>query len=75
VRFGVARILAEAPPDVASDPIAELLDAQLRATPLAARLLVAVWRSALMAVAEGVDTEVARHGLVWMLAPPPRNAS
>lgn len=75
VRFGVARILAEPPPDDAVDPIAELLGAQLHATPLAARLLVAAWRSALMAVAEGAHTEAARQGLVWVLTPPAQNVS
>jgi AcrR family transcriptional regulator len=68
VRFGVTRMLSEAPHDPATDVI------RLTLRPLvtddaagAAPVLAAAWRGALGVVAEGLPADEARRGLTWVL--------
>ena len=68
LRFEVARILAEPKPDDGTDPIAAQLEAST-GNEVAAGCLAAAWRSALLAVASGVEPETARSGLLWVLEP------
>ena len=69
VRFGVTRILAEPRRDGAPDTIAAALRELL---PLPARpagaMLAAVWRAALLAVAEGASPAAAKTGMDWVLS-------
>jgi len=67
-RAGFLRLLGEAHPERAGDPVAALLEARLEAAPLGA-MLAAAWRAALLACAEGADPAATREALV-ALAPP-----
>lgn len=68
VHFGVCRILAEPLPVPRDDPVADtlrpLLPKRLRAAPA---ILVASWRAALLAVADGVPSTTARASLSYLL--------
>jgi len=71
VRQGVTRILAEARPDDAPDPIADLLGGLLpRSAHPASAMLAAAWRCSLVAVANGASPRAARAGLDWVLHVP-----
>jgi AcrR family transcriptional regulator len=70
IRFGVARILAEGPPEEWPDPIAETIEHLIPGKAIAAQCVAAAWRGALMAVANGSSPKAARSGLVWVLATP-----
>jgi AcrR family transcriptional regulator len=70
IRFGVTRILAEGPPEEWPDPIAETVERMIPGNAIAAKCVVAAWRGALMAVANGSSPKAARSGLAWVLAIP-----
>jgi hypothetical protein len=70
IRFGVTRILAEDPPEEWPDPIVETVEHLIPGNPIAAQCVVAAWRGALMAVANGSSPKAARSGLAWVLAVP-----
>jgi AcrR family transcriptional regulator len=70
IRFGVTRILAEGPPEEWPDPIAETVELMIPGNAIAAKCVVAAWRGALMAVANGSSPRAARSGLAWVLAIP-----
>lgn len=70
IRFGVTRILAEAPPEDWLDPVSETVEVMIPGNAIAARCVVAAWRGALLAVANGSSPKAARSGLVWVLAVP-----
>ena len=74
VRFGATRILAEPRPDAAPDPVAATVERLIESNPVAARCVVAAWRGALMAVADGIDPGVARSGIAWVMAMPEEQA-
>ena len=67
VRFGVAQILAEPPPDQTPDTVAALLRELLRSARPAGAMLSAAWRAALLAVADGVSPSEAKAGMSWVL--------
>ena len=70
IRFGVTRILAEGLPEEWPDRIAETVEHLIPGNAIAAQCVVAAWRGALMAVANGSSPKAARSGLVWVLAIP-----
>jgi AcrR family transcriptional regulator len=70
IRFGVTRILAEGPHEEGPDPIAETVAHLIPGNAIAAQCVVAAWRGALMAVANGSSPQAARAGLAWVLAIP-----
>jgi AcrR family transcriptional regulator len=70
VRFGATRILAEAPPEEWPDPVAETVERMIPGNAIAAQCVVAAWRGALLAVANGSSPQAARSGLAWVLAMP-----
>ena len=70
IRFGVNRILAEPSPGEWPDPVASTVEHIISGNSIAAQCVVAAWRGALMAVANGSSREAARSGLVWVLAAP-----
>lgn len=67
VRFGVTRILAEPRPDDQPDAVAALLAGSVPEPAPVAPMLAAVWRAALLAVADGTDAAEARTALRWVL--------
>lgn len=70
IRFGITRILAEPSPWGWPDPVAETVERLIPDNSIAAQCVVAAWRGALWAVANGSPPDVARSGLVWVLATP-----
>jgi AcrR family transcriptional regulator len=70
IRFGVTRILAEAPPEDWPDPVAKTVAHMIPGNAIAAQCVVAAWRGALLAVANGSSPKAARSGLAWVLAVP-----
>lgn len=70
IRFGVTRILAEPSPGEWPDPVAGTVEHLIPGNSIAAQCVVAAWRGALLAVANGSSPEAARSGLVWVLATP-----
>ncbi len=70
VRFGATRILAEAPPEDWPDPVSETVERMIPGHAIAARCVVAAWRGALLAVANGSSPQAAKSGLAWVLAIP-----
>lgn len=65
VREGFLRMLGDPPGGAAHDRLAEMLSASTApATPVLGRILAAAWRAALVAVAEGTDSQDARAALV-----------
>jgi AcrR family transcriptional regulator len=70
IRFGVTRILAEGPAEEWPDPITETVAGLIPENAIAAQCVVAAWRGALMAVANGSSPKAARSGLAWVLAIP-----
>ncbi|HUP18089.1 MAG TPA: TetR/AcrR family transcriptional regulator [Acidimicrobiia bacterium] len=70
IRFGVTRILAEAPPQDWPDSVAKTVEHMIPGNAIAAQCVVAAWRGALLAVANGSSPKAARSGLAWVLAVP-----
>ncbi len=67
VREGFLRILGDPPAGSEHDRLAELLTASTApASPVLGRILAAAWRAALVAVAEGSDSQQARAGFLAM---------
>jgi AcrR family transcriptional regulator len=62
VREGFLRILGDPPVGAEADRLADMLAATT--TPVLGRVLAAAWRAALVAVADGADTEKARAALL-----------
>lgn len=69
VRFGVCRLLGETAPGDRPDPVRATLTTLLPdGVSVAAVLLVASWRSALLEVADGAPAATVRAGLEFVLA-------
>jgi AcrR family transcriptional regulator len=65
VREGFLRVLGAPPAGAEHDRLADMLSASTApASPVLGRVLAAAWRSALVAVAEGADLQLARAALV-----------
>ena len=70
VRFNVCRILGEQPPVERDDPVPAALRPLLtKHKALAADILAAAWREALLAVTRGASSSGARACLVYVLDP------
>ena len=65
VREGFLRILGDPPAGAEHDRLADMLSASTApASPVLGRVLAAAWRSALVAIAEGADPQLARAALL-----------
>ncbi|MFD2172207.1 TetR/AcrR family transcriptional regulator [Tumebacillus lipolyticus] len=68
VKFDACRLLGEQDPSGRSDQVAELLAVLREQEPAGVEhLLVALWRAALLAVADGQPADRARSALAWAL--------